>query len=174
MVTCDCSCKIIKGKNIYDILKKDPNMTILVNLIDLAGLAETISNLVCDTMFAPNNEAFAKLPKKLIEYLISVEGRSDLINFIYYHITTGRMNRTTCALYNKQILLMFNFQTTMIRKKDCADLCIEDNFGNCGVIYSGNNCSAAKACCIVQKINAVLIPYNPINPRCIDLCKCLC
>lgn len=61
----------------------------LVALVKHAGLVETLSGEGPFTVFAPNNAAFAKLPKETVEALLSDEGKEQLGAILKYHVVPG-------------------------------------------------------------------------------------
>ena len=63
--------------------------TTLVDLVVKAGLAETLSTGGPFTVFAPTNEAFAKLPKSLVDTLV---GDKELLkSVLLYHVYSGEV-----------------------------------------------------------------------------------
>ena len=54
-----------------DSLRYEKDLSTLVSLIEAAELAETLESLDALTVFAPTNEAFAKLDKKLVQELLA-------------------------------------------------------------------------------------------------------
>lgn len=75
----------------------------LVNAIKAAGLVEAFSEPGPFTVFAPNDEAFAKLPKGTVETLLKdVPKLKRLLN---YHVVTGKkMAADVAKLPNAQSL----------------------------------------------------------------------
>merc|ERR1712180_16908 len=72
--------------NIAEVLTK-AGATTLVDLVVKAGLADTLSGAGPFTVFAPDNNAFAKLPKSLVDALTSdVE---LLKKVLLYHVVPG-------------------------------------------------------------------------------------
>ncbi|XP_070556902.1 transforming growth factor-beta-induced protein ig-h3-like [Ptychodera flava] len=73
--------------NILEIIKADSNYSSLLKAIEISGLASTLDGDGAVTLFAPNNEAFDKLPD---EYLIRVfNDPSTLKNVISHHVVEG-------------------------------------------------------------------------------------
>lgn len=144
-------------KNIYCLLKEDPCLSTLVYLIDYAGLKNEICRFSCTTMFAPNNNAFKKLPKSLIDYLLSPQGHEDLVSVLLYHLTSGK--KYTNELRNCQMLQMYNQLDTWVIKKN-GQVYIKDGKCNLSRIYSSNNETENGS--LVDKVCEVLIPGNPI------------
>merc|ERR1719376_484387 len=72
--------------NIAEVLTK-AGATTLVDLVVKAGLAETLSGPGPFTVFAPDNKAFAKLPKSLVNALT---GDIELLKkVLLYHVIPG-------------------------------------------------------------------------------------
>ena len=44
------------------------------------------------TVFAPTDEAFAKLPKGTLDKLLKPENRSQLVNVLKYHVVAGKLS----------------------------------------------------------------------------------
>ena len=70
--------------------------TTLVTAVKAAGLVETLSSAGPFTVFAPTNEAFAKLPAGTVETLVKPENKATLTKILTYHVVAGRM--TSAAL----------------------------------------------------------------------------
>jgi uncharacterized surface protein with fasciclin (FAS1) repeats len=60
----------------------------LVTAVKAAGLAETLSRPGPFTVFAPNDEAFAKLPKGVVERLL--KDIPKLRRLLAYHVVAGK------------------------------------------------------------------------------------
>jgi uncharacterized surface protein with fasciclin (FAS1) repeats len=60
----------------------------LVTAVKAAGLAETLSRPGPFTVFAPNDEAFAKLPKGVVERLL--QDIPKLRRLLAYHVVAGK------------------------------------------------------------------------------------
>lgn len=63
----------------------------LVAAVEAAGLAETLSGKGPFTVFAPTDEAFAKLPKGTVESLLKPENKDKLVAILTYHVVAGRV-----------------------------------------------------------------------------------
>ncbi|KAA9341037.1 fasciclin domain-containing protein [Adhaeribacter soli] len=79
-------------KNVVQTAVGSPDHTTLVTAVKTAGLVDVLSNAGPFTVFAPTNEAFAKLPKGTVEGLLKEEKRSDLRNILQYHVYVGALN----------------------------------------------------------------------------------
>ncbi len=76
-------------KDIVDIATEDGRFTTLVKAIEAAGLVETLKGPGPFTVFAPTEEAFAKLPPGTIESLL--QDVPQLKNILLYHVIPGKI-----------------------------------------------------------------------------------
>ena len=65
--------------------------TTLVAAVKAAGLVDTLSSKGPFTVFAPTNEAFAKLPAGTVETLVKPENKDTLTKILTYHVVPGRI-----------------------------------------------------------------------------------
>lgn len=63
----------------------------LVAAVKAAGLVETLQGEGPFTVFAPTDEAFAKLPKGTVETLLKPENKAKLTAILTYHVVPGRV-----------------------------------------------------------------------------------
>ena len=63
----------------------------LVAAVKAAGLASTLKGDGPFTIFAPTDEAFAKLPEGTVESLLKPENRDKLVKILTYHVVKGRV-----------------------------------------------------------------------------------
>jgi len=59
--------------------------------LELTGLADTLEHGGPVTVFAPSDDAFAKLPSGILEDLLHPENREKLIAVLNYHVVPGRL-----------------------------------------------------------------------------------
>ena len=83
--------KMVPSKNIVENASGSADHTTLVAAVKAAGLAETLSGAGPFTVFAPTNEAFAKLPAGTVDNLIKPEMKKDLISVLTYHVVPGAL-----------------------------------------------------------------------------------
>jgi uncharacterized surface protein with fasciclin (FAS1) repeats len=74
------------NKNIIENAMNSKDHTTLVAAVKAAGLVETLSGPGPFTVFAPTNEAFAKLPKGTVENLLKPENKAKLVKILTYHV----------------------------------------------------------------------------------------
>jgi uncharacterized surface protein with fasciclin (FAS1) repeats len=78
-----------KMKNIVETAVAAGSFNTLVAAVKAAGLAETLSGPGPFTVFAPTDEAFAKLPKGTVEGLL--KDLPKLKGVLTYHVVSGKM-----------------------------------------------------------------------------------
>ena len=67
------------------------NFTTLTAALEAAGLIETLKGEGPFTVFAPTDEAFAKLPEGTVENLLLPENREQLAAVLTYHVVPGKV-----------------------------------------------------------------------------------
>ena len=63
----------------------------LAAALTAAGLVETLQGEGPFTVFAPTDEAFAKLPEGTVEELLKPENRDQLTAILTYHVVAGKV-----------------------------------------------------------------------------------
>ena len=74
------------SKNIIENAVNSKDHTTLVAAVEAAGLVDTLSGPGPFTVFAPTNEAFAKLPKGTVDNLLKPENKEKLVKILTYHV----------------------------------------------------------------------------------------
>lgn len=77
--------------DIVDTAVKAGKFKTLVAAVKAAGLVETLKGEGPFTVFAPTDEAFAKLPKGTVESLLKPENKEKLIAILTYHVVPGKV-----------------------------------------------------------------------------------
>ena len=63
----------------------------LAKALDAAGLVATLKGAGPFTVFAPTDEAFAKLPAGTVEALLKPENKEKLVRVLTYHVVPGKV-----------------------------------------------------------------------------------
>ncbi len=79
------------SKNIIENAVNSKDHTTLVAAVKAAGLVETLSGAGPFTVFAPTNEAFAKLPAGTVDTLLLPENKDKLVAVLTYHVVPGKV-----------------------------------------------------------------------------------
>ncbi|MBV8790436.1 MAG: fasciclin domain-containing protein [Pseudolabrys sp.] len=80
------------SKNIVQNAVNSKDHTTLVAAVKAAGLVDTLQSPGPFTVFAPTNDAFAKLPAGTVDTLLKPENKKTLANVLTYHVVAGRMS----------------------------------------------------------------------------------
>ncbi len=75
--------------DIVDLAVANGSFTKLVEAVQAAGLVETLKGEGPFTVFAPTDEAFAKLPEGTLETLLKPENKMMLTDILLYHVVPG-------------------------------------------------------------------------------------
>jgi uncharacterized surface protein with fasciclin (FAS1) repeats len=78
-------------KNIVQNAVNSDDHTTLVAAVKAAGLVDTLSSAGPFTVFAPTNEAFAKLPAGTVDTLLKPENKDQLTKVLTYHVVAGKL-----------------------------------------------------------------------------------
>jgi uncharacterized surface protein with fasciclin (FAS1) repeats len=79
------------AKDLVAVASGADNFKILVAAVKAAGLVETLQGKGPFTVFAPTDEAFAKLPAGTVENLLKPENREKLASILKYHVVPGKV-----------------------------------------------------------------------------------
>lgn len=80
------------SKDIVDVTIGSKEHTTLVAAIKAADLVNTLKGQGPYTVFAPTNNAFAKLPAGTLNNLLKPENKSKLAGILTYHVVLGNLN----------------------------------------------------------------------------------
>ena len=79
-------------QDIVDVAAGSKAHTTLVAAVKAADLVETLKSKGPFTVFAPTNDAFAKLPAGTVESLLKPENKAALAGILTYHVVAGNLN----------------------------------------------------------------------------------
>jgi len=80
-----------KAADIVDTAIAAGQFNTLVAAVQAAGLVDTLKSEGPFTVFAPTDEAFAKLPAGTVETLLRPENRDQLVAILTYHVVPGKI-----------------------------------------------------------------------------------
>jgi uncharacterized surface protein with fasciclin (FAS1) repeats len=78
------------NKTIVENAVNSPIHTTLVAAVKAAGLVDTLNSKGPFTVFAPTNDAFAKLPAGTVDTLLKPENKATLVKILTYHVVAGK------------------------------------------------------------------------------------
>jgi uncharacterized surface protein with fasciclin (FAS1) repeats len=121
-------------KNIIENAVNSKDHTTLVAAVKAGDLVETLSSKGPFTVFAPTNNAFAKLPNGTVETLIKPENKTALQGILTYHVIMGKFDSKTIAKAIKEGKGKTEFKTvqggTLIAMMEGQNLVLTDEKGN--------------------------------------------
>ena len=79
-----------ESATIVGVAAGNENFSTLVAAVKAADLVGTLNSEGPFTVFAPTNEAFAKLPKGTVESLLKAENKATLSSILTYHVVAGK------------------------------------------------------------------------------------
>jgi transforming growth factor-beta-induced protein len=127
------------SNTIVDIAAGNPDFSTLVAAVSAAGLVEALSGEGPFTVFAPTNEAFAKLPAGTLESLLLPENKQALTDILLYHVVSGSVLAADVVklseaetLLGKNVAIKVDMDNVMINE---ATIVATDIIADNGVIH---------------------------------------
>ena len=147
------------SKNIVQNAVNSKDHTTLVAAVKAAGLVQTLESPGPFTVFAPTNDAFAKLPDGTVTTLLKPENKQTLTNVLTYHVVSGRLTTKDLrerikAGGGKAELKTVQGGTLTIEEKN-GKLWIIDSKGDTAEITISN---VMQSNGVIQVINTVMLP----------------
>ena len=137
-------------QDIVDIAAGNESFSTLVAAIQAAGLVETLKSDGPFTVFAPTNEAFAKLPAGTVEELLLPENKEKLVAILTYHVVPGKVMAADVAgltsattVQGEDIMIAITDGTVMINDAAVTTADIEASNG------------------VIHVIDTVILPGGP-------------
>jgi len=133
--------------DIVDTAVKAGSFNTLVAAIQAAGLAETLKGEGPFTVFAPTDDAFAKLPAGTLDDLLKPENKDKLAAILTYHVVSGKvMAKDVMTMKEAKTV---NGQSVMVSME--ADTVMIDN---AKVVNADIECSNG----VIHVIDTVILP----------------
>ena len=85
------------SKDIVTNASAAPNLSTLVAAVKAADLVGTLQGAGPFTVFAPTDEAFAKLPAGTVDGLLKPDKKADLAGLLTYHVVAGNVDAAALA-----------------------------------------------------------------------------
>lgn len=146
-------------KNIIENAVNSKDHTTLVAAVKAAGLVETLQSAGPFTVFAPTNDAFAKLPAGTVETLLKPENKATLSAVLTYHVLAGKFSSDAVAKAIKTGNGKAEFKTvqggTLTAMMSGKDVVLKDEKGNTSkiTIMDVNQSNG-----VIHVIDAVALP----------------
>ena len=134
------------GKDIVAVAQEAGNFNTLLSALTAADLKETLSGPGPYTVFAPTDEAFAKLPKEQLDALLA--DKEKLRAVLTYHVIPGKVLASDITAGKMTSMKTVNGQPLSIDTKDGVKI------GNAKVVKSDIQASNG----VIHVIDTVLMP----------------
>ena len=164
---CEAVCVAPARKTIVELAAATPDLATLVLLLKAGRLVGTLSGKGPYTVFAPTNQAFAKLPAGVLLNLERPENRAQLDAVLTYHVVPGEFRAKD--LKNEQVLTTLNGNYSLTVRLD-------GETGQVGICEKHHQGSWQTVCPkvvtpdmeasngVVHIIDGVLLPGGPPPP----------
>ena len=154
--------QMLPSKNIVENASQSKDHTTLVKAIQAAGLTDSLKAAGPFTVFAPTNDAFAKLPAGTLDTLTKASNKEKLSGIVSNHIVAGKMtSRDLATAVSKAngnaTLTTVDGDTLKVSINAEKNLQIEDAQGNIALVTMFD---VEQSNGIVHVINNVLLPKN--------------
>ncbi len=131
--------KLAASKDIVDTAVSAGSFKTLTAALQAAGLVDTLKGEGPFTVFAPTDEAFAKLPAGTVDELLKPENKDKLVSILTYHVVAGKVTAAQVMKLNsaktvngQPVAITANGGTVML---DQAKVIKADIFCTNGVIH---------------------------------------
>lgn len=84
-------------KDIVDTAVAAGDFKTLVAAVKAADLVDTLKGAGPFTVFAPNDAAFAKIPKEKLDELLKPENKAKLASILTYHVVPGKVDSAAAS-----------------------------------------------------------------------------
>jgi uncharacterized surface protein with fasciclin (FAS1) repeats len=146
-------------KDIIDNAVNSADHTTLVAAVKAAGLVETLKGPGPFTVFAPTNEAFAKLPAGTVENLLKPENKDTLTKVLTYHVVAGRLSasdlKKEIQTGHGQATLKTVSGGTLIAMMQGKNIVLKDEKGDISAVTIAN---VFQSNGVIQVVDTVLLP----------------
>jgi len=149
----------IYSQTIVDAAASNKDFSTLVTALKAADLVDALSGEGPFTVFAPNNDAFAKIDSETLANLLKPENVKALTNILTYHVVSGKLMASDVANAlksgnGKVELTALNGQTVTAVSKD-GKIFLEDSQGNMSEIIATD---VAGSNGVIHVISSVVMP----------------
>lgn len=88
------------SKDIVDTAVAAGSFNTLAKALTAAGLVDTLKGTGPFTVFAPTDDAFAKLPAGTLDNLLKPENKEKLVSILTYHVVAGKVPASQVVTLN--------------------------------------------------------------------------
>jgi uncharacterized surface protein with fasciclin (FAS1) repeats len=147
------------NKDIIDNAVNSADHTTLVAAVKAAGLVDTLKGPGPFTVFAPTNEAFAKLPAGTVDNLLKPENKDMLVKILTYHVVAGRLSsaelKKEIRAGHGQAMLKTVSGGTLTAMLDGSDIVLKDEKGGMSKVTIPN---VFQSNGVIHVVDTVVLP----------------
>ena len=143
----------VKAADIVETAVTAGSFKTLAAALQAADLVATLQGKGPFTVFAPSDEAFARLPKGTVETLLKPENKQQLVDILMYHVVSGKV--TSDRVVKLRGAKTLNGQRLGIRVKGG-----QVQLDNSTVVKADIDCSNG----VIHQIDSVLLPSQDKIP----------
>ncbi|MFN0011863.1 MAG: fasciclin domain-containing protein [Phycisphaerales bacterium] len=147
--------KKAEGKTIAETAMGTGMHNTLVAALKAAGWVEPLKGNGPFTVFAPTDEAFAKLPKATLDSLMEPQNKEKLANILKFHVIQGKAVKAETVVTMTESVPTLQGQTFKIMAKD-GKVTIGNDVAMANVIKTDVICSNG----VIHVIDTVLMPAS--------------
>ena len=146
---------------IVDVAVNNKDFSTLVTALKAADLVGALQGDGPFTVFAPTNDAFAKLDSKTLSSLLEEENKKALANILTYHVVSGKLAASDVVAALKKgngsvDLTALNGQVINVMQKD-GKIWLKDSNGNYSEIVATDVMGSNG---VIHVINTVAMPKS--------------
>lgn len=146
-------------KNIIENAVNSADHTTLVAAVTAAGLVDALQGEGPFTVFAPTNDAFAKLPEGTVDTLLEPENKDTLVKVLTAHVVSGNLTGEDLARLARSNGGRYNMQTlsgdALTAELRGSRLFIYDESGGAAEVTIGD---VRQSNGVIHVVNDVLLP----------------
>ncbi|WP_375241160.1 fasciclin domain-containing protein [Polaribacter sp.] len=149
----------VQTPNIVEVAVGNENFSTLVAAVKAADLVSTLSSDGPFTVFAPTNDAFAKLPEGTIANLLKTENKATLTSILTYHVVSGKFDAAAVVAAIKANNGAFEVTTVqggkLVASLDGESVILKDEKGNTSKVIMAD---VAASNGVIHAIDSVVMP----------------
>lgn len=159
VITLALSQKAVAQKTIVDVAVGNEDFSTLVAALKAADLVAALQGDGPFTVFAPTNDAFAKIDSKTLASLLEPKNQKALANILTYHVVSGKLTATDVVAALKKgngsvEVKALNGQVLNVIQKD-GKIWLKDQNGNYSEIVATDVMGSNG---VIHVINTVVMP----------------
>lgn len=149
---------MVRDKDIVDNAVQADNVTTVVSLVKMAGLVDTLKSEGPFTVFAPDNDAFAKLPAATVADLQKPENVDTLKKILTYHVVPGTYTSASLKVMAEKGETLTSVEgETLSFKLDGGNVWVVDASGGTSKVETADVISSNG---VTHVVDSVLMPKN--------------